>query len=1347
MCSIKLTNLCVKSKLTTKSVGISALPVSSFGVPPFTFQTISNTDIFQAINPETLKPDDPPPLSMATLPGTDRRPRKPWQMCNENEKQMEMVLACSLDQIIELAIDEGIAIPDPEDFTIPLNLFPTREERLKKFCVWYAGDEEKNKIPGQGIPTLARVVLSETFEDLSVDHDPFVLSTMQHNNMPMPPFCLPEDHPDYRPKPEIVEEIHDGVKRYHLETISVDSNDEEEEYATLLQAYERAVTTGLGKCLRINLISRTVNIIMSSRRTGMLRYIWPPGPARSGLQYMFPRMGIISPKFELPARRIKVFPSRSIESYTYAEMTHWYSLVDLEDDDMIMRKAEADGVRLREYNEWLSHEKERVVESRLMMTDEDYRGKLSRESWKLIEKNFKEYSIALEEKVLARDKDDELQKMGFMFSHDLPKEYWYIFEESTEFRHGNGIDNGDELEDIRLAQYERGKIAREEAIKFENYLQEERKKRDAEEQARLKREEQDRRLAEGILRRRKLRDHLEDLKRQRIFQQEEQRRREENEKLLKQLMELEEEKRRQEELLRQQAHDSMMKERRLMGLEEHTQRELHIRTRETHLMEHEDIMSFMVSQAVARAEKKKLLRLCALEELYVPFEPFQFRNERTNYKEMERFLAEEMDCLASILGKKTPFDEPIAMSVGTRSTKASEISFAKETKSTLYKKSSRHSLLYDIDRLKSNDSLVSSISLASLESAPDWLKAKKSDAKEEKRMLLDSNPSKIQDFPSVTKHIQSDYNHEWKIFPDMSPQCFVLTSKSTFPSISRDGKVATNRNLAKLAPIFDSSKRQHEIEKVRNEQEKMNLLSTFVNVTSSMRDRMDASLNMADSILSKTVNGSDNGARYKFDGSDVASLIPSIKPVFAPSSAESGSPLNNSKNELLQNSKADESMDVSLQSGYRVILPIVPKEYNSNNDVNRRGIAEGIKDLESMELRSSQNNSSSINQSLSIFRPSIWRTNAEKNNLGNTKRQELKKLLTASAEAVQLEDQKEKLLFSSSQKVLSFASLASIDSHDPKGKPRKVNKANKDTKVVPVKGKLGEKKRGALLNELSFNIGEEGLMDSRTKKLATKAGEVVERMQKERALLRNYISSNAVFGDNYYLQTCEPEERQHTSLSVADDVLNYIHGGSIGKEWLPDNEVRRSMLASNSVEIEQKSRSFISNHTSQFLSDSKSTTSRENSNNITDGDKMKLLSRTLSSTSPRAMSAKVPSLSPDGLLLVKEVHAQYPPMSPISKKRKETTRINANRRPIDLVINTPIAMSNHDKSREKALTLELMIEGNRNISGDQLYPDGLEDSIDSSPAPDHRTRGKLASPSRLIQMSISDDGADSIITK
>jgi len=123
------------------------------------------------------------------------------------------------------------------------------------------------------------------------------------------------------------------------------------------------------------------------------------------------------------------------------------------------------------------------------------------------------------------------------------------------------------------------------------------------------------------VRRRRLREHLEELKKERAIKLEEA----EKERIEKEKIEAEEkaeaERVRLLEEHRQLEIKSMMMEQRLMFHEDITMHELCACLNEHKLMEYEDIISFIVEHAIAEEEKLIDQRLQELEELYMPFNP------------------------------------------------------------------------------------------------------------------------------------------------------------------------------------------------------------------------------------------------------------------------------------------------------------------------------------------------------------------------------------------------------------------------------------------------------------------------------------------------------------------------------------------------------------------------------------------------------------------------------------------------------------------------------------------------------------------------------------------------------
>jgi hypothetical protein len=820
MSSLKLGQLCQAAGLLPKGIGISHIDGESFGKAPFTHQNIAGVDIFKSVNSDILKPDQPPPINVACLPGTDRRPIRPWQLCSEPEKIAEVALACSLDSIFELAISEGIEVPEPEDGILSLSLFPQQVTRWNAFYKWYTGDEQTNPNPGQGIPTLARVLFAEEWEQRSVNEDPSLLESMIKHSLPVPQICRPDMLQRLRDAEaalnsgasvapartsrnnsvaveaslslvastppvmmfndsiEMNSVTHGGgsvagksmasastkgmtreakelqkikeqqaimaaekaladeaaalaARRAAAQQEILDLREElsrGDNYSSLQQAYEASLGTVAGISCRVNMICRHLNAVLECRRLTVSRYAWMPGASSTEEHYMFPRMGIITPHFELPPRRITPFPSRSKDAYTHLELQNlWFSERELDEDDELMRQAEIKGRAMRVYNDWLAKHEERVLECRSAMAQEDWTAGFIRATNIIIEQKIQQHQVKVFKSVesddendahdevktsysgdehsrpvssvgtsrpfsgysiksAASDGDEELatsssprvppkmkralskmqsvRRLGnlpsssnrveeavatvaemkkFMFSSDLPKDYWYIFEESVDMQDGSGLMNGDEIEDMRLEQLEVSRKAAEAAIKFENFLAEEKRRRDKEEAERLRKEEQDRRMAENVERRRKLREMFEEIKHDRI-------RKAEEERVLKMIAEEERlQQLERSEAVRKAQKDAasvvmrMEAELAAMANEEVITRELCLRIEEIKCMEHEDILSFVGRHYSVQEEKAKQSRLKELQELYVPFEPFRFRKERVKLPRLHRMLQDEED--------------------------------------------------------------------------------------------------------------------------------------------------------------------------------------------------------------------------------------------------------------------------------------------------------------------------------------------------------------------------------------------------------------------------------------------------------------------------------------------------------------------------------------------------------------------------------------------------------------------------------------------------------------------------------------------------------------------------------
>lgn len=488
MSAPKLIELCIANQLISQDMTILDVPTSIIGSKnQFNYHNIAGVDIFKIVKIHTLNPNDPPSISAAYLPGTNRKPLKAWQLCTIEEKTLEIALACSIDIIIMNAVVDGIQIPIADDSTLKSENFPILDLRWKKFLNWYAGDEEINLIPGKGIPTLQRVLFSEILEIRCIIYDNYIINSLKERDYDIPMIYLNQA-------------ITDEYKLQFTSIIQQNKFDLDSDiilfYQDLINLYEEVVGTFSGCSLRKGLLCKHLNIILSSRRISIMKYLWPPGASRYNNQYFFPRMNLITPKFDLPPHRIKLFSSQNNNnSYTFEEILKWYTIKDLEKDDNLMFKAEEKGAKMRAYYEWMAKEEERQTETRLLMCQEDLDGHIRKQINLKIEERLKQRDENIKSMIETNRENEPEKEFNFQFNHTLPGEYWYLFE-NQEYKFGSGIHNGDEIEDMRLEELKRAREAQIAAANFENYLQEEKLRREMEELKRLQREEQDRRLAE-----------------------------------------------------------------------------------------------------------------------------------------------------------------------------------------------------------------------------------------------------------------------------------------------------------------------------------------------------------------------------------------------------------------------------------------------------------------------------------------------------------------------------------------------------------------------------------------------------------------------------------------------------------------------------------------------------------------------------------------------------------------------------------------------------------------------------------------------------------------------------------
>ena len=296
-----------------------------------------------------------------------------------------------LNYVVELAAHDGVLVPDAEDNIMDGGFNRTKSSMFSRFWAWYAGDEESNPQKGMGVPTVARVLVAERLERPLVDKDFTVAESL---------FALPQFHTlqasiqssaHLRTDPSSSSDESEAAPSTHEDDVAASSDgidemlgalrrrNEEADYtfSELVTAYEQAVYTAAGSVIRSALYRRQLEVVLSSRRIGVLKFLWPPvNSNRLCQRFMFPRVGLLTPPFSIPDKRYKLFSSRENHGYTLAEIVSWYSGDD--DDDLLLRQAEMEGQKKEAYVAWLMRANDRLVEGRQLMEDEDRRSFLLR---------------------------------------------------------------------------------------------------------------------------------------------------------------------------------------------------------------------------------------------------------------------------------------------------------------------------------------------------------------------------------------------------------------------------------------------------------------------------------------------------------------------------------------------------------------------------------------------------------------------------------------------------------------------------------------------------------------------------------------------------------------------------------------------------------------------------------------------------------------------------------------------------------------------------------------------------------------------------------------------------------
>lgn len=600
--------------------------VEIFRLPGNFMQRVSKADIFLNSPPDYLVPDRPPPMIKGSAEGGGKIPVKFWTNCTDVERELECRIACMLDKIAELAIMDGIYVPNIEDADVDDSLVPVRSHKWKRFVEWYAGPERV----GAEADTFSKARLEFSDWERRVAGSNF---NVHLKILGKPPSILSLDD---RAKPrtddddatsvgetsvrtqETIEStvmsMEMSVEASHL-SLSAQADYIKKQQEQVVDVYTDTVNTQSGAEMRVDLFLEYVLALNSSRYASVMRCMWPSAPPRQSLQFMFPRMGIITPEPEAHTLHMKLYASRKNEGYTINDIMKFYTIDELNDDDVAMQKAEQKGKKFEEYIVWLSKEKDRVAEGRDMMLAEDIAGLKFRIMQDNLARN------------LAEPKGNP-HFSAFSMAGPLPGAYDDINDGLPIFADGDGCLNEDEIFDIKDDMIRRAREGFQALQEKKKQALEDQKKAEERERIRADKREREKRIQEGVVRRQNIRAKLALLKEERDLKA----MCDHRDKLL---AEEEEQKILARELVERmtiEKHraeiENEVREMEEMGAEEFRQRTLEDLIRNRANMEEEDNLSHIREDMDAYAEEFLAEKLKDLKELYTSLEPFPFKKRR-----------------------------------------------------------------------------------------------------------------------------------------------------------------------------------------------------------------------------------------------------------------------------------------------------------------------------------------------------------------------------------------------------------------------------------------------------------------------------------------------------------------------------------------------------------------------------------------------------------------------------------------------------------------------------------------------------------------------------------------------
>lgn len=530
---------------------------------------------------------------------------------------MELQLAAMISTILELAVEAGVSVPNIEDPYVISgpNCQIGRKLRWDAFEKWYVGNElHENQL--KAMPTVARIMFTD-WEKKHVKDDVKlreIIKSCQTETPQPPPSNKKKIAQAPTPPVKPIKRMATGDLAL---TVGKSALDDDE----IVKLYEIEVNKPGGDVFRCDILKKQVRSVLVSRNLSMMRLFWPPsGLSRPTSQYLFPRLGLIHPKYEEPVKRFQAFPSKSSETYSIEEVMAWYRSADLKEDDEINVRNELEGQKHQAYLNWLAEEEERMERGRLLMVDEDI---LSAK-------------LRIHAKGIEVDRELPLGKpryRDFVFGRRLPGQYEDLKTTTVKFPDGSGLDNEDEVQDILEKMAKETELSLQHARELKKKQVEDRKRKEEEDRIKQEKLERDQRIEENKDRLKKIREHLENIKLQRKLEEEaKQREIEENARRLEQDLILQHEYLLYQENIKRE-NNLMEQERKFMEQEDM----YHHYCREKSYNHENMLLEDELGSHRRAVESKRLLdyqiRLKELEEIYQEYVPFKFDTKKIRNKQ------------------------------------------------------------------------------------------------------------------------------------------------------------------------------------------------------------------------------------------------------------------------------------------------------------------------------------------------------------------------------------------------------------------------------------------------------------------------------------------------------------------------------------------------------------------------------------------------------------------------------------------------------------------------------------------------------------------------------------------